>query len=268
MTTTTGATTSGTGRSPARPVDEAGGVASRRSRPGTGSRATRVLGVLALALGGLLALLALVLSPEDEAMGEVVRIFYVHVPSALASYLGVGILGVGSVAYLWKRSQFWDLLGAAAAEIGLVFTGLALVTGSLWGRPTWGTYWEWDPRLTSTAMLFLLLLGYVAVRSAGGDPHTRSRRAAVVGILAAVDVPIVRYSVDWWRSLHQPATLARLDPTIDGLMLFTAFVGMVTFAVVFLWLLVHRFRVAWLEEQVADVGLREALVERRAEAGR
>ncbi len=234
----------------------------------TGSRGTRVLGVIALALCGLLALLGLVLSPPDVAMGDVVRIFYVHVPSALASYLGVGILGVGSVAYLWKRSQFWDLLASSAAEIALVFTALALITGSLWGRPTWGTYWEWDPRLTSTAVLFLLLVGYVAVRGAGGDPHTRSRRSAVVGILAAVDIPIVRYSVDWWRSLHQPATLARLDPTIDGLMLFTAFLGIVTFAVVFLWLLIHRFRIAWLEEQVAAGDLREAIVERRAEAGR
>ena len=95
----------------------------------------------------------------------------------------------------------------------MVFTGLTLVTGSLWGRPTWGTYWEWDPRLTSTALLFVLFLGYLAVRGIPAERHVRARRAAVVGLVAFVDVPIVHYSVDWWRSLHQPATISRLEPT-------------------------------------------------------
>lgn len=234
---------------------------------GTGSRATRALGLVTLALFTLLTVLGLVLSPPDAAMGEAVRLFYVHVPAAIASYAGIAVLGVSSVMYLWKRSVTWDLLAAAGAEIALVFTALTLVTGSLWGRPTWGTYWEWDPRLTATAVLFLLLLGHVAVRAAGGDVHTRARRSAVVGLLATVDVPIVRYSVDWWRSLHQPATLSKLDPTIDGLMLFTAFVGIVAFMAAFVWLLVHRFRLAWLDEQAEELALVGAIAERRAEGG-
>ncbi|MDY7099618.1 MAG: cytochrome c biogenesis protein CcsA [Actinomycetota bacterium] len=231
----------------------------------TGSRFTRVFGILTAIGLALLALLGLVLSPADQLMGDSVRLMYVHVPSAITTYTGVAIATVGSIMYLRKRSEFWDLVAASAVEIGLVFCGLTLVTGMLWGRPTWGVYWVWDARLTSTALLFLLLLGYLAVRQVPADPHTRSKRSAVVALLAAVDVPIVHYSVDWWRSLHQPASLSRLDPTLDGLMLFTLVFGIVVFNMLFVWLLVHRFRVEWLAERVASVGLDRALDERRAE---
>jgi heme exporter protein C len=231
----------------------------------TGSPATRLLGLIAVALVGLVALLGLVISPAEAKMGDSVRLLYVHVPSALTAYAAVTVVAIGSVMVLWKRSVFWDLMAGAAGEIGLLFTALTLATGSLWGRPTWGTYWEWDPRLTSTALLAVLQLGYLAVRSSGGDPTTRGRRAAVVGILAAADIPIVHYSVDWWRSLHQSATIAKLDPDLDGLMLFTLFLGIVAFLVLFVWLLVHRFRVAWLESQVEEQGLAVAIAERRAE---
>jgi heme exporter protein C len=231
----------------------------------TGSRFTRVFGIL-VAIGlGLLALLALVLSPADALMGDSVRLMYVHVPSAITTYSAVVVATVGSVIYLRRRSVFWDLVAASAVEIGVLFCGLTLATGMLWGRPTWDTYWVWDARLTSTALLFLLLLGYIAVRQVPADPHTRSKRSAVVALLAAVDVPIVHYSVDWWRSLHQPASLSRLDPTLDGLMLFTLVFGIVVFNMLFVWLLVHRFRVEWLSERVASVGLDLALDERRAE---
>jgi heme exporter protein C len=231
----------------------------------TGSHATRLLGLLAAALVALAALLGLVLSPAEAKMGDSVRLLYVHVPSALTAYVAVGVVALGSVMVLWKRSVFWDLMAGAAGEIGLLFTALTLVTGSLWGRPTWGTYWEWDPRLTSTALLAVLQLGYLAVRSSGGDATSRGRRAAVVGILAAADIPIVHYSVDWWRSLHQPATIAKLDPDLDGLMLFSLFVAIIAFMVLFTWLLVHRFRLAWLESQVEEQGLAIAIAERRAE---
>jgi heme exporter protein C len=231
----------------------------------TGSPASRLLGLAAVVLLALVALLGLVLTPAEAKMGDSVRLLYVHVPSALTAYAAVTLVAVGSVMVLGKRSVFWDLMAGAAGEIGLLFTGLTLASGSLWGRPTWGTYWEWDPRLTSTALLAVLQLGYLAVRSSGGDPTTRGRRAAVVGILAAADIPIVHYSVDWWRSLHQSATIAKLDPDLDGLMLFTLFLGIVAFMVLFAWLLVHRFRVAWLEAQVEEQGLERAIAERRAE---
>jgi len=233
---------------------------------GTGSRFTRVLGVVALLMLAVQLALALWISPPEVLQGQAVRLFYLHVPLAIAGgYLGVGLLAVGSIGYLWKRTIFWDLLAASAGELALVFTGLTLLTGSLWGRPVWGTYWEWDPRLTLTAVLFVLLIGYRAMRSATLDPQQRARRSAVIGLLAAADVPLIRLSVDWWRGLHQTTTLNPLNPSLDGMMLFTFFFSMVTFSVVFVWLLVHRFRVAWLDEQVADRALDDAIVQRRAE---
>jgi heme exporter protein C len=138
----------------------------------------------------------------------------------------------------------------------------------LWGRPTWGVFWVWDARLTSSAMLFLLLLGYLAVRRLPADYQVRAKRAAIVGLLLVPNVIIVRQSVSWWRTLHQEASLFADGPgaTIEGLMLFALFFGFVTFTLIFAWLLIHRFRLAWLEEQVAGQGLSAAIAERRSEA--
>jgi heme exporter protein C len=154
--------------------------------------------------------------------------------------------------------------------VATLFTGLTLVVGSIYARPTWGTYWTWDPRLTSTAFLFVMLVGFLALRRVdgeSGDAEHRGVRAAIVGLLLFPNVIIVHFSVDWWRSLHQTSTLTRLDPTIRGSMLFTMVLGIVVFGLVFAWLLVHRFRLAWLEERAEAHGLDQALVERRAEAG-
>jgi heme exporter protein C len=138
----------------------------------------------------------------------------------------------------------------------------------LWGRPTWGVFWVWDARLTSTALLLLLFLGYLAVRRLPADPEVRSKRAAVVALVAMLDVPIVHYSVDWWRSVHQPATVSRLDPTIEGLMLFTLMLALVVYLLFYLWMVIHRFRLEYLREQVDERGLAHAISERRAEAAR
>ena len=213
---------------------------------GTGSTGTRVLGVLALVGVGALLLFGLVWSPDDRVQGDAVRIMYVHVPPSILMYVAFFVTAGGSIAYLWKKSRFWDLVAGASAEIGCVFTALSLITGSLWGRVTWGVYWVWDARLTSTALLLLLFLGYLAVRRIPADPAVRSKRAAIVALIAIVDVPIVHYSVDWWRSVHQPATVSRLDPTIEGLMLFTLMLGIVVFALIYAWLVIHRFRLEYL----------------------
>ena len=133
-----------------------------------------------------------------------------------------------------------------------------------------GSYWQWDPRITSTTFLFVLLVGFLALRrldSESGDAAQRGPRAAIVGLLLFPNVVVVHYSVDWWRSLHQTATITRLDPSIEGTMLFTLMLGIVVFGLVFAWLLIHRFRLAWLEERVQARGLDDALTERRAEAG-
>jgi len=231
----------------------------------TGSPATRRLGTLALAGTVALLVLGLVASPADEVQGDAVRLMYVHVPIATIALLSFALTAAGSAMYLWRKSQWWDLVAAAAAEVGVVFTALMLATGMLWGRPTWGVYWTWDARLTSSALLFLLFCGYLALRRVPAEPAVRSRRAAWAGLFAFVDVPIVHWSVTWWRSLHQGPTITRLDPTIDGLMLFTLMVGFVVFGLIYAWLLVHRFRVAWLEEQLDTSGLDAALDARRAE---
>jgi heme exporter protein C len=251
-------------QSDARPI-EAADVAN------TSSRLTRVLG--ALGLLGLVVLVPLVFwwSPADSDQKDLVRIMYVHVPVAWLAYLAFTITAVGSAMYLWKRSVWWDLLAASAAEIGVVFCALALFTGSIWGRPTWGTYWEWtDVRIVTTLVLLLMYIGYLALRRVAGDAHQRSRRAAVVGLLAVLNIPIVRYSVDWWanRTLHQKATVKLGDTELDGLMLFTLMFSLAVATVLFAWMLLHRFRVAWLEEQTEQHGLDVALADRRAEAER
>ena len=264
MTATTPAATSPAGGSPSpdRPVAHPG----HPGPVGTGSSATRVVGVLALLSLGLLALYGLVISPADVEMGDNVRLMYVHVPSATYLYLGCFITTVASGLWLWKRTPGWDALAEAGAEVGLVFAAITLVTGSLWGRPTWGTYWTWDARLTSTAVLTALLVGYLALRRLDLDPDSRSTRAAVLGLLLVPNVAVVNRSVEWWRSLHQKSTLVKLDPTIEGDMLVALMVGFVAIGLVFAWLMIHRFRLAWLEQQADRVDLDAALAERRAEA--
>jgi heme exporter protein C len=236
---------------------------------GTGSQGSRVLGAITLAgMAGLL-LSGLVLSPEDPGpneMGQTVRIMYMHVPVAIITFLAFGVTAFGSAMYLWKRSEFWDLTAAASAEIGVLLTALTLATGMIWGKFAWGTWWVWDARLTTTALLLVLFLGYLAVRRLQGPPEQRSKRAAIAGLIAFVDVPIVHYSVDWWRSLHQPATISRFDPQIDGLLLFSLMLGMVVFLLAYWWLMIHRFRLQLMESRLEERGLDAALAERRAEA--
>jgi heme exporter protein C len=224
---------------------------------------SRALGWSAAVGLALTAWMALVASPADVLQGDAVRLMYVHVPTAwLAMYLSFGVTTLASVLYLWKRTrrQFWDLVAGSSAEIGVVFIGLTLITGSIWGRPTWGVWWTWDARLTSTAVLFVLYLGYLAIRRVPAEPHVRARRSAIVALAAFVDVPIVHMAVDWWRTLHQEASVLdqrRLgDPQITGVMLFTLLLAVLAFTLLYFWLLVHRYRLARLEQ---------ALAERRAE---
>ncbi len=235
----------------------------------TGSRTTRALGAASVVGLGVLLWYAFVVTPADDQLADSVRLLYVHLPSVAVAYLSFSLCAVASIGWLWKRSVWWDLVAGASAEIGVVFTALTLVTGSIWGRPTWGTYWEWgDVRLVSTLVLFLTFLGYLALRQVPADPGVRATRSAVVALIGVIEVPIVNRSVEWWenRTLHQKATVARIDPEIDGVMLFAAVLGVVVFLVMFAWMLIHRFRIAWLEREVELHGLDTALAERRAEA--
>ncbi|MGH9243975.1 MAG: cytochrome c biogenesis protein CcsA [Acidimicrobiales bacterium] len=232
----------------------------------TGSSGSRLLGGVTLAGVVALALFGLWFSPPEVDQREAVRLMYLHVPSALLAYLAFIVTAVASVWWLRRRSLYADLLAESSAEIGVIFCGLTLVTGMLWGEPIWGTYWTWDARLTTTALLFLLYVGYLVVRRLPVERDQRRRYAAWVGIIAAVDIPVVHYSVTWWRSLHQGATLDPIDVKIDGLMLFSLVLGLAVFGLVYAWLLLHRFRVAWLEEKAEGLLHQDLLAERRAEA--
>ncbi len=237
--------------------------------PNTGTRATRILGVITLALLATVAVLGLTVTPEDEQFGQSVRLIYVHVPSAWVAYLAFGITAVGSALYLWQRtrSPAWDRIAGVAAEIGVVFTALCLMTGMVWGEITWGTWWVWDARLTTTALLFIMFLGYLAIRRLEGAREVVARRSAIAGLIAAIDIPIVHQSVDWWRGLHQDATVLRrdLDPQIEDMLAFTLLLGTVAFTMAFVWLAIHRNRVAMLEEIVEHQHLEEAIAARHAE---
>ena len=237
------------------------------------TRATRTLGwatALSLAVA---AILALFVSPADVNQKDAVRLLYLHVPTAwLAMYVSFGVTSLASALYLWPRtrSRFWDLTAGASAEIGVVFLGLTLLIGSIWGKTTWGVWWTWDARLTTTAVLFVLYLGYLAVRRVVADPEVAAKRAAIVAIAAFLDVPLVHKSVEWWRTLHQPASLfderRLLDPQITGVMLLTLLVAVFAFTLLYVWLLIHRFRLAWLEDRAGDRRMEVALAERHAEA--
>jgi heme exporter protein C len=234
----------------------------------TGSRATRVLGVISLVGIAALVLFGLVLTPPDAELGETIRILYMHVPTVSTAYLAFVITAIASVMYLWKRTEFWDLLAASSAELGVLFFALTILNGMLWGKITWGVFWRWEPRLTTTAVLMLTYIGYLAVRQIPNDTRTRGTISAVIGIMAVINIPITHKAVDWWRGLHQEKTIfGTVDPDMKGLQLFTAYLGLTVFLVLFAWLLIHRFRVAWLAERAADVGVDAAIAERRAERG-
>lgn len=220
----------------------AGKVAARRSE--------RALGVLAV-LGVVATLImALGVTPPDAVQGDVFRLIYVHVPAAWLAYLAFFVVFAASIAYLRTGRSRWDRLAAASAEVGVLFTALTLVIGSIWAKPVWGTWWTWDPRLTTTAILLLIYVGYLAVRRLPDSPARRGRWAAVVGVVGFVDVPIVHLSVTWWRSLHQAPAVARVAPRMAPIMAWTLVLAVVAFTLVYTYLLVLRLRVGRLEERV------------------
>jgi len=225
----------------------------------TGTRFTKYLGGVTLAGVALLLLLGLVSTPADQNQGDSVRIMYVHVPTAWIAYLAFVVTAFASAMYLFRSAP-------ASAEIGVLYMAITLITGSLWGRLTWGVFWEWDARLTTTAFLFVTYIGYLAVRRLGGTHDQRAKRSAIVALLAVLEIPLVHFSVRIWASLHQEPTVLRAgDVKMDGLMLFTLFWGVVTFTLMFVWLVVHRQRVITMEDVIESRGLDTALEARRLE---
>ncbi|MGH8981906.1 MAG: cytochrome c biogenesis protein CcsA, partial [Acidimicrobiales bacterium] len=231
---------------------------------------TRWIGIVAALTLALTVWLGLWVTPSAKVQGTLVRLLYLHPPVAwVALYCAFGVAALSSLLYLWPRTRslFWDRLGAAAVEVGVVFTALTLVTGSLWGRPTWGVWWTWTARLTSTALLLVLFLGYLALRRVPAGPEVRARRCAVAALVAFVDVPIVTFSVDWWQTLHQQGTVLNpgLTLKVHGSMAWTMALGFVAMTLVFVWMVLVRYRIEVLSACVGDEELEVSLSERWAE---
>lgn len=217
-----------------------------------GRGAQRILGWATLAGLAATGLLALVVVPPDANQGDVQRLMYVHVPAAWLAFASFGVVFVASVAYLRTGRTRWDRVAVSSAEIGVLFCALTIVLGSLWGRPVWGTWWTWDPRLTTTAVLLLVYVGYLTLRRVADSPARRGQWSAVLGVVGFVDVPIVHMSVVWWRSLHQEATVLRPGvPTIAPVMFVTLMVALVAFTLAYCYLMAVRMRVGRLEERAA-----------------
>jgi heme exporter protein C len=208
------------------------------------------VGAAAFALLALGLWWSLFRAPPDYQQGETVRIMFIHVPAAWMSMFVYGCIVACSLAGLVWKHPLADAAAKAAAPLGAAFTALALITGSLWGKPMWGTYWEWDGRLTSELILLFIYLGYIGLWNAIENPVRAAKIAAVLALVGAVDVPIIKFSVDWWTTLHQGESIFRLDgPTIDPAFLWPLFVMSFGYTVFFVWLWMIRIQTEILERR-------------------
>jgi heme exporter protein C len=210
----------------------------------------RILGwlsALSLAVG---LVMAFGVAPREVSQGNVQRIMYVHPPLAWVAYLAFGVVAAASIVYLVARRPAADRLAHASAEVGVVFTGLAIATGSIWGKPTWGTWWTWDARLTSVAILFVMYLGYLLLRGTVEDGERAARYCAVLGIVAALDLPLVHFSVYWWRTLHQPPSLMKPGGfSGSAAILWPLLVNLAAFTVLYAYLVAKRVRLLRTETE-------------------
>jgi heme exporter protein C len=217
------------------------------------------LGLLAAVCLAAGVYLSLFVSPPDYQQGETVRIMYVHVPSAWLAMFGYMVMAGASATGLIFRHPLSDVCAKAAAPAGAAFTFLALVTGALWGEPMWGTWWVWDARLTSMLILFFLYLGYMALWATIEEPARAGRAAAVLALVGSINVPIIHYSVEWWNTLHQPASVFRIGgPSIAGPMLAPLLVMATGFTLFFIVVLLVRMRAEILRRRVRVLRLARA----------
>jgi heme exporter protein C len=218
------------------------------------------LPVVALAGVAVALLLIFLYAPTEAVQGNIQRIFYVHVPSAWIAYLAFVIVAVASILVLarrdaWRRA---DRIAAASAELGVVFTTIVLTTGPIWGRRVWGVWWVWDARLTSTLVLWLVYLGYLVFRALTPPGERRARLCAVIGVIGAVDIPVIHFAVIWWRTLHPlPTVLNPAGPQLPGSMLLTLMVSLVAFTALFAALLRLRIGVAEASDRIDEISSAE-----------
>src|SRR6201995_3855885 len=229
---------------------------------------TRFLAFTARLLPGLIGTTAILLAiglyqsanaPDDYQQGATVKIMYIHVPNAWLSMFVWGVMSVAALGTLVGRHPLADVAQKAAAPLGPSFTFLALVTGSLWGRPMWGTYWEWDARMTSVLIMFLMYLGLIALWRAVEDPSRAARAAAVLTLVGAINLPIIKFSVEWWNTLHQPASVLRMGgPSMDRAFLIPLLVMALAFSLLFLTLHLAAMRNEILRRRVRALQMMQA----------
>lgn len=213
-----------------------------------------VLGGTSFVLVALSVAMIFLYAPADATQGDVQRLFYLHLPAAWLAYVSFFIIFVSGIAFLLRGTPFWDRLARSAAELGFIFTTLVLLTGSIWGRPIWGTWWTWDARLTTTLILWFIYLGYFLLRAYITDPERGARYAAVLGIVGFVDIPIIHMSVRWWRTLHpQPIVVRSEGPNMPTEMLVTMLVTLVAFIVLYLFLLIVKYRIETVRDAVLEL---------------
>jgi heme exporter protein C len=200
-------------------------------------------------------------APKEAVMGNVQKVFYFHVATAWVGMLGFLVSAVAGVAYLLKGDRKWDMVGLAAVEISVVFLFIAIVTGSIWARPAWGTWWTWDPRLTTATIMELVYAAYLMLRAGLEDPDRRARFGAVYSIIAFVSVPLTFLSIRIWRTIH-PVVIGGSDPGAEGGFSMTPrmrvvfFYSLIVFTVLFVDLLWHRIRLGWLADRVEQLKLK------------
>ncbi len=221
------------------------------------------------ALIGVGLYLALFVAPPDYQQGETVRIMFIHVPAAwMALFVYTGMAVASASALIWKH-PLADIAAQASAPIGASFTFIALVTGSLWGKPMWGTWWVWDARLTSVLVLFFLYLGYMALRAAFDDPTRGGRAAAILALVGVVNVPIIKFSVDWWNTLHQPASVVKMGgPAIHGSMLAPLLIMAAGFTAFYVVVLLVRMRTELVARKLRALHIAEVRRHDGHDAGR
>ncbi len=217
-------------------------------------RGRGLLGTLALIMIALGLYWALVQAPRDALQGDVQRIMYLHLPSILTAYLSFFLVFIGSCLYLWKREKRDDNLAHSAAELGVLFTALTIIEGSIWGKPTWGVWWTWDARLTLTAILLLIYSGDLMLRSLIDDEDRAALSAAILGIIGFLDIPLIHMSVYWWRTLHQPPSILRPDKlpweNVHPAMLTALAINFVGFLLLYFYLLSLRLRLGEVRSEI------------------
>ena len=223
-----------------------------------GMRAALVIGALALALTVAAVAMSLMV-PRDAATGDLIRILYFHVPSAWLAFLSFGVVALASLLYLWKNERRWDVVALSSAEFGVIMATLTIVTGAMWGYKAWGRPWVWDARLTLTLVMWLIYVGYLMLRAYVGADEKRARYAAVLGIVGALDIPLIHFAVEWWRGQHPTAIVVTPEgPKLAGSLFPPLLVSLIAFTLLYIFVMIVRVRLEQQRDQLAELEM-EAL---------